>query len=174
MKRTGKWNLAFPALVLTLISGALWASAAIQVPLGKQLQQDARSSAHSDRPIMLVFAARYCHYCELLEEEILRPMLLSGDYEQQVIMRKLLVDSDLPIEDFDGHQRKPAELSRRYGIKVTPTVLFVDAAGNELAERMVGINTVEMYGGYLDAAIEEARGKLVNRKRAQTTVVQPL
>ena len=39
---------------------------------------------------------------------------------------------------------------------VTPTILFVDHTGRQLAERMVGINTIEMYGGYLDQCIDTA------------------
>ena len=167
MKSTGKWNLALRALALLLASTALAANAPVDVPLGEDLRADARQSARHDRPIVLVFSARNCSYCELLESSILRPSLLGGYYDGQIIMRKLMLDSHLPIRDFDGDQRAPSAISRRYQVYVTPTVLFVDAQGRELAPRLVGINTVEMYGGYFDDAIQEARRRLAEPRHAQ-------
>jgi thioredoxin-related protein len=174
VKSTGKWNLALRALALFLISTALAANAPVQVPLGQDLRADGRSAQLSGRAIVLVFSARDCSYCELLEANILRPNLISGHYDDQIILRKLLLDSHLPIQDFDGQRRAPAALSRRYRVHVTPTVLFVDAQGNELAPRLVGINTVEMYGGYLDDAIQEARRKLTESQQARAGGVAPL
>lgn len=167
MKSTGKWNLALRALALVLFSASLAANTRLEVPMGENLQADGRQSARNDRPIVLVFSARNCSYCELLEANILRPNIISGYYDDQIIMRKLMLDNTLPIRDFDGQRRTPSALSSRYQVHVTPTVLFVDAQGNELAPRLVGINTVEMYGGYLDAAIQEARRKLAQPRHAQ-------
>lgn len=173
MNSTGKWNLV-AGLVLALVSGLLWADSSVEVPVGRDLHADGRSAGHSGRPILLVFSARYCDYCELLEEEILRPMILGGQYEDRVIIRKLVLDSGLPVEDFDGRRRQASELSSRYRVRVTPTVLLVDGQGNEIAERLVGINTVSMYGGYLDAAIEQAREAMAERKRAAAGTVNPM
>ena len=39
---------------------------------------------------------------------------------------------------------------------VTPTIILVDGAGKEIAKRQTGVNTVEMYGWYLDQAIDDA------------------
>jgi thioredoxin-related protein len=169
VKSTGKWNLALRALALWLISTAVVAYAPAEVPLGQDLHADGRQSDRNDRPIVLVFSARNCSYCELLESSILRPNIISGYYDDLIIMRKLMLDSSLPIQDFDGQRRAPSAISRRFQVHVTPTVLFVDAQGNELAPRLVGINTVEMYGGYLDAAIQEARRKLAQPRHAQAT-----
>lgn len=174
MKSTGKWNLALRALALFLVSTALAANAPVEVPLGQDLYADGRSAQHSGRAIVLMFSARDCSYCELLEANILRPNLISGYYDDQIILRKLMLDSNLPIQDFDGQRRAPAALARRYQVHVTPTVLFVDAQGNELAPRLVGINTVEMYGGYLDAAIQEAHRKLVAPEHARAKAQETL
>lgn len=167
MKSTGKWNLVLRALALMLFSASLAANTPVEVPLGENLQADGRLSARNDRPIVLVFSARNCSYCELLEANILRPNIISGYYDDQIIMRKLMLDNALPIRDFDGQRRAASALSSRYQVHVTPTVLFVDAQGNELAPRLVGINTVEMYGGYFDDAIQEARRKLTQPRHAQ-------
>ena len=50
---------------------------------------------------------------------------------------------------------------------MTPTLLFVDSQGRELAERMVGVTTLEFYGGYLDQAIDASSDKLRELGRCQ-------
>ena len=70
--------------------------------------------------------------------------------------RKLVLDNGSSVIDFNGKAIDATRLSDHYRVFVTPTILFVDANGRELAERMVGINTPELYGGYLDVCIETA------------------
>ena len=128
----------------------------MDVPVGSDLQADGRLAAERQLPILLVFSAIECDYCELLEEEFLRPMLLSGEYADKVIIRKLVLDNGSRLTDFSGRQRDATEVSADYRVFVTPTLLFVDGSGRELAARMLGINTIEMFGGYLDNCIETA------------------
>lgn len=139
---------------ITLLQSGLHAGPA--VPKISDLQQEA-SEAHSrDLPILLTFTSTICSYCDQLEEDFLEPMLLGGDYRDRVLIRKLVVDSRLPITDFDGGRITPDQLSDRYRVFVTPTILFIDGEGRELAERMLGINTPELFGGYLDDCIDTA------------------
>jgi hypothetical protein len=46
--------------------------------------------------------------------------------------------------------------ARRYGTEVTPTLLFLEGKGRELADRIVRISNIEYYGFYLDKAIASA------------------
>ena len=108
----------------------------------------------NDKVILLEMSATYCGYCKTLEEEIIKPMLRSGDYEN-VLIRKLNIDSHYPMADLGGKKSSPFELSSRMGVYLTPTLLFLDGDGNEVGERIVGVNTLEMYGGYVDDAIEQ-------------------
>lgn len=39
-------------------------------------------------------------------------------------------------------------------------MLFLDPQGRELTDRMVGINTLEFYGGYLDQNIDTALSRV--------------
>jgi thioredoxin-related protein len=137
-----------------LASGCLLAE--IEVPVATDLQQLGVQASEHRLPILLTFSAIECSYCDLLEEEFLEPMLLGDEYTDKIIIRKLVLDNGSRIGDFSGRQIDATQLSDRYRIYVTPTILFVDASGRELAERMVGINTPEMFGGYLDNCIETA------------------
>ena len=58
---------------------------------------------------------------------------------------------------------RAAGFARRYGVFVTPTLLFLGPDGEELAEQMVGINTVEMYFHYVSESIQEGLKRLRRR-----------
>ena len=153
MKRLYK-PVVFGCALMWLAAMALRAE--VVVPLARDLQSDGQLAQQQQLPILLTFTASYCDYCDLLEEEFLQPMLLSGEYEDKIIIRKLVLDNGSRLTDFSGHQVNATRLSDSYRVTVTPTILFVDQNGTELAQRMVGINTLDMFGGYLDECIETA------------------
>ncbi len=124
--------------------------------MAQDLHRDGEGARAARLPILIAFSAIECSYCDLLEEEFLEPMLLSGDYTDKIIIRKLVLDNGSHVRDFSGHSLEAAQLAHAYRVFVTPTILFVDADGRELAERMRGINTIEMFGGYLDGCIDTA------------------
>lgn len=153
MRRLYKRVLAGCILLWLAASGLL---ADVEVPVAVDLQQDGAQAGTRQLPILLSFSALECSYCDLLEEEFLKPMLLGGEYSDRIIIRKLILDNGSRVGDFSGEHVYATRLADRYRIYVTPTILFLDAGGRELAERMVGINTPEMFGGYLDNCIETA------------------
>ncbi len=90
-------------------------------------------------------------------------MLLGSYYKDRVLIRKLELDGD-DVRGFAGELLTPSAFARIYGVTVTPTMLFLDPNGKELSERMIGIATPELFGGYLDEAIEEALVKMKARR----------
>ncbi|MEN8204744.1 MAG: thioredoxin fold domain-containing protein [Pseudomonadota bacterium] len=147
--------------LLAFLAASLWLAittlhAEVTVPVATDLQRDGNQALSRELPILLTFTSMICSYCEQLEQDFLQPMLLGGEYRDKVIIRKLEVDYGNTVTGFNGQRVTGSELSDRYRVFVTPTLLFVDGNGKELAERMVGINTPELFGGYLDACIETA------------------
>ncbi len=139
--------------------------ARVQVQTVTDLQRLGLLARRKRLPVMLVFAAEHCGYCELLENEILRPMLISGDYRNKVIIRKVMIDSGETLTDFDGTRISADRFAVRHDIFVTPTTLFVDHDGRELAKRMLGINTIEFYAGDVDKAIDRSLRMLRTRHK---------
>jgi thioredoxin-related protein len=127
------------------------------------LQDLSRVSKESQRPILLLFSQAFCDSCHRIKEEILNPMLLNEDDTNRVIMREMLIDEGQTFIDFDGSKRETRELFVDYDMVVTPTLILLDYSGKQLGEMLVGLNTVELYGWYLDEAIEYAR-QLVSSK----------
>lgn len=134
----------------------------LQITVAGDLQQLGRESQDKQLPILLFFSADHCHFCEIVEEEFLKPMLRSGDYVDKILIRKVDADDFEQRLGFDGKPISDSGLANDKRVFVTPTVLFLDPQGNELVERMVGITTVDFYGGYLDDAIDKAL--LITRK----------
>lgn len=158
-----KWLLVLAAVV----AQAGNAGPADSVPVASNLEKEAAQAQAACVPLLLEFAADSCEYCVLLEEEVIKPMLRNRDYDQRVLVRKVTLDGAARLRDFDGQRRSAAGLAERYRVSVTPTLIFVGDRGDELVERMVGVTTLEFYGGYLDQALEIARDQLRKEKRCR-------
>jgi thioredoxin-related protein len=153
MKRLYRLVLIVAATLCLLITPL---RADVTVPVVSDLQQLGEQALSQKLPILLAFTSIICSYCELLEQDFLQPMLLGGEYQDKVIIRKLELRPGASVIDFNGRNIMSSKLSSHYRVFVTPTMLFVDGSGKEIAERMVGINTPELFGGYLDDCIETA------------------
>jgi thioredoxin-related protein len=92
-------------------------------------------------------------------------MIKSGEYDKKVIIRKLQIDEARDVVDFSGKTVEPSDISGKYNAFVTPTLVFLDHQGNERIKQMVGINTVEMFGAYLDIEIDKLTQELVAGKQ---------
>ena len=154
------------------LAGACIATAAAAPADGilpaSDLHREGLEATRGCKPLLLEFSSSSCSYCHLLEAEVLNPTLLNRDYDHRVVMRKLMIDSAARLTDFDGAGQVSAEqLASRYKVYVTPTLLFVDAHGREIAERMVGVTTLEFYGGYLDVALDASRDMLHARRQCE-------
>ena len=152
-----KWAAAGLTAIIAISAAGSFAAG---VPLAHDLTLAGRQAERACVPLLLEFAADDCDYCTLLEEEILNPTLLNRDYDRRVLMRKLVLDRSIRLHDFSGNSINASDLASQYKVFVTPTLLFVDGKGRELAERMVGVTTLDFYGGYLDQALDSAQEKL--------------
>ena len=119
-----------------------------------------KSSEQTNRPILLLMSQEDCPSCKMLKREILNPMVLSGDYDNRIIMRELMIDSDIELRGFDGYKLDVSIIASDYVITTTPTMLFLGPDGKELTKRIVGINTPELFSFYVDKAIDKATTKL--------------
>lgn len=133
----------------------------VVIPEITDLREEADLSRRYRLPILILFSSEDCPYCVLMKEDFLRPMIISGDYFDKVIIRR--VERGLrsaTLRDFDGRTISVASLFSRYGVRVVPTLVFVDDKGNPLTENLVGIATPELYGASLDMAVDEALERL--------------
>jgi thioredoxin-related protein len=150
----GFWQLVGLLMISSLVRAEVLPE--VHITELKSLQQDAHLANKKRLPILIMFSAQHCPFCVTVKEAFLKPMLRSGHYTDKVLIRKVELDGRKALRGFNGEKLSVRALASRYKVFVTPTLILVDAKGRELAERLVGIATVDYYGGYLDDAIDSA------------------
>lgn len=153
-----KW--IFPALFLSIFAFQAFLPVAeaegVSIPKAINLQKDSIFAQEKGIPVLLEFTMNGCPFCEEVENEVLRPMLISGDYDNKVIVRNVKIDEETEITDFNGQKITYEELASRYNVFVAPTLVLVQGNGTAMGIEMVGVTTIDFYAAYLDQAIDEA------------------
>ena len=124
------------------------------------LREEARLARAGNLILVVEFSSEYCGFCRKLEELFLLPMQRNAEYDSKVLIRYISLDAYETLIDFDGRSMTTAEFAERYDISLTPTLLFLNADGVEMSEKLVGIWSEDFYGGFIDNRIDEAREKL--------------
>ena len=154
-----------PVVLAVAVIFAVFNSSAISneselLPLA-DLSSDAALSREKNRVLLIEFSSGDCEYCHLLEDEFLRPMLKNSEYHEKVIIREAELYEGKKMVGFDGEEITVDQFASRYDVKVTPTMIFLDSQGKQLSSPLVGIWSIDFFGGHIDARIDEARAKLL-------------
>lgn len=132
----------------------------ISVPVAKSFVADGGESSQAGLPIVVLISRHSCRYCAILRQQVLHPVLRANGMADKAILREVSLDDGFVLEDFSGLMVSGAEFASVYAATVTPTLLFLDSHGKEVADKMVGINNVETYDFYLMQSIDIARRKI--------------
>lgn len=120
------------------------------------LEREATQARLKNIPILIEFSTPWCSYCEALEQEVLEPLIVSEEFKDKIIIRKLEVAEYSNIIGLDGKSHSSFDINQRYNIKLYPTLIFIDANGNEISQRIIGITTISYASEVLVKAISEA------------------
>jgi glutaredoxin len=161
---TGKrWCALHGACAAILAFWALAAAAAGPLPFVRDLVADGRAARESGRVIVVLYSTADCPYCKKVRDGFLGPMHASADEAKRVLVREIEVDSGRQAVGFDGQPTTHAALAKARKIRIVPYLVFLGPQGEPLAEPLVGISSVDLYGGLLERRIETARTKLNGR-----------
>ena len=128
------------------------------LPFAENLLRDGKNASRSGKPIVALVSAADCHYCELLKDNVFVGM----ERDQRIILRELAMDNPLRLIDFNGNLTDHPGFTSKYGVFLTPTVLFLDGEGRPLADPLVGVSNVDFYLYYLEKKISQSQLKLNN------------
>lgn len=126
------------------------------VPVVNDLATVAAESRSSHSPILLVFTAEDCGYCERLKHQVIIPVLLQGELKEKVLVLEFDLSRGGKITDFDGERVRSRIFASRHKVFATPTVLFLDDKGNDLVAPIVGFSGEEDYLQRLEQSIQNA------------------
>ena len=166
---------AIPALLLLVVtlyfvSPFSFARANSQVKELQNLQLLAEKSKQLELPIMLMFGAQWCEYCEVLKEQVFAPMALGGLYDEKVVlMRHVGVDEAALIPDWYGQPIKKSKWAYQLNADLTPTVLFLDGFGREVAPRIIGVTEITLYAGLIHQNLNLAYQNMGLKKQIPVT-----
>lgn len=127
------------------------------LPRPDSLHTHAQQANARGEPLVLLVSLPGCPYCELVRRNYLIPLRES---EKLPALQIDTTDRQNRIADFEGKASTGHDLARAWGVKVTPTVLFFDARGKEVAPRLEGVAVPDFYGSYLEERLKQAREAL--------------
>ena len=118
---------------------------AATLPAAQSLPDELARALNKKQVLIVMVSLEGCVFCRQARQSHLSPMALSGTTIVQVDMRK-----NQPVLDFAGKLTTHDELTRRWKVSITPTLLFFGPGGKEVAERMEGAYHPDFYGPYLE------------------------
>ncbi len=126
----------------------------------EDIRKEAERVRRDSLVLVLEFSSEYCSFCRKMEDLFLLPMQRNDEYAKKILIRSVSLDAYETLVDFDGRSISTQDFAARYDVSFTPTLLFLDANGVELSERLVGIWSEDFYGVYIDERIDAARDRL--------------
>jgi len=154
--RTSLCSLGILACALALIAPLQPRAAALEVADNLAAAPVERGAAR--RPIMLFFTQPGCGFCERARRQYIRPLAAAPEWSARA--RTVEVSRTQKLRGFDGVDATGAEIARRYGVRVYPTVVFVDAGGGALAAPLEGFTVPDFYGAYLEERLQQATARM--------------
>ncbi len=148
---------------LLLMSSNLLAETEVQIETVEDLGVLKRQAENVNLPILLMFTAEDCEFCDAIRINYLQPMVKSGDYESTILIRQVYIEDYSYLRNAKGDLISGDVLAFKYNVDVTPTILFLSSTGHELAQRLIGISNIHYFGDTLDKHISMAKSALVKK-----------
>jgi len=136
------------------------ASYAVEVSPLTDLRADVAQAKALNVPILLLIHTQGCTYCHYVMEDHLRPMVLSGQYKKRALIRQLAADEAVELVDAAGQHISARDFARSLQVRFYPTVVFLDAEGKPMQERLVGVANIDLYGTQLEHALQGAEAQM--------------
>lgn len=126
-----------------------------KLEVADNLQRDGMQAKAENKPLVLMFSLPDCPFCKVVRTHYLEPMLRTGPASERPLIRELQISSAKSLIGFDGFVTTQSALAKRYAVRMAPTLVFVDAAGQMLTAPVIG-GEHGFYMAYLDRAFAEA------------------
>ena len=141
-----------------LIAGAMLPTVTLAkdsaLPVPASLPAAAEAAARLGEPMVLLVTLPGCPFCELVRRSYLLPARQDAGLQSWQLD---VTNRTTALLGFDGETTTAALQTSTWKASFAPTVLFLGARGQELAERLVGIALPDFYGAYLEDRLATAR-----------------
>lgn len=155
---------ASPAAAAAVVPAAPAASAPAlaSLPFLRDARHDGELARRSGHPLVILFSMPDCSYCPEVRNNYLSPLAREAAARpgSAPLAREVDITSRDSLIDFDGKAVESRQFARRYQVKATPTVVFLDERGQPLTPALVGSGMAGFYGAYLENALDAARQRM--------------
>ena len=146
--------------MIILLPTMVSAASVDNLPSATDFQADSQLSKKQHIPILVFYVADDCPYCEAVSELYLEPMYRNGLDKGRFILRTIKLDGSAYMKGFYGRKMRQEDFANQQGISFTPVIRLYDYRGYQLVPEIQGYQTPELYGGYLDSAINKSIAQL--------------
>lgn len=126
------------------------------LPWPTDLRQASKLAIARGEPLVLMVSLPGCPWCELLRRNYLIPMQGEGVAAYEFMIN----ERSRTLQDFSAQRITPAALSTALKVTLTPTLLFFNAQGQEIAPRIEGVASAEFIGAIIDERLATARERI--------------
>jgi thioredoxin-related protein len=152
-------RLVLPLVMAFTVAGSAAGGSVTMIQV-TDLRAESLLAKEKDLVLVIEFAAEDCGYCRKLEDLFLLPMQRNTEYGDKILLRMVSLSEFDSLIDFHGRSVTTAEFAAQYDVSLTPTLVFLNADGVEMSEKLVGIWSEDFFGGFIDNRIDEARDRL--------------
>lgn len=114
-------------LILLLASVSLQAQA--QSVDWISLSEAQQKAVESNKKVMIYAEAEWCGYCQKMNKQVFPKQTVQDSLEKYFHPVRIDIESGNK-QTFNGEQFTEQELARRFRVSSTPTMIFLDSAGN--------------------------------------------
>ncbi len=112
--------------------------------------------AHADAPrwYVVLFTVDGCHFCEMMRERVIKPMIITGELPEQQFYEINMTNKGewFYFDPMDTYLQK-RDLYKRYALGLFPTTVILDGRANLISPKLVGITTAEAFRHKLQTAL---------------------
>lgn len=117
-------------------------------------------------PIAIYFNRVRCGACEKLKDAAILPMIENGLLDGYVHMVEIRVDKkETQVEDFYGEAVSPMFFQQLYNVTSFPSIVFVNADGDEIGQRMENSGAYDYVPYRLKKLINQALKEMGNARQ---------
>lgn len=130
------------------------------LPAVEDFAADARLMRDRRIPMLVLFSADGCGWCETARRTVLEPMAADPGNAARVLIRQIDIDRRVTIADFSGRPTTHRDFAQARKARLTPTLMVLDADGREVAESIVGVRLADFFGTYVERAVDTGLARI--------------
>ena len=112
--------------------------------------------AEPPRWYVVLFTVDGCHFCEMMRERVIKPMITTGDLPPQQFYEINMTDKGewFYFDPMDAYLQK-RDLYKKYDLGLFPTTVILNGRAELISPKLVGITTPEKFQQQLSDALKQ-------------------